>query len=278
MKYIILSVLALFCSAARSQTVVKLGPTEQKVNDAICECLTNQDLSKITTREDAASMLNGCILQKPQLIVDLAAERKIDLNDVKAMTTLGEEVGENLVLQGCLAAKQLFIKISGGASDNTKVVKHTGQDSIYAVKVKQDAEKIVKGIFNGDFETALKYTYPEALKMAGGKNMMIETIKKTMDEFKSKGITFKNGVIGEPGEFIKAKGKIFSIVPEEIYLNVNGKTLYSKSALLAISLDNGLNWYFIDAAGLTDEKVHDLFPEANHKLILPKKNQPVLLD
>jgi hypothetical protein len=279
MKKIIFSLLVLISGACYAQNAVKLGPTEQKLNDAICDCLTKQDFSKVSTKEQAIGVFNDCILQKPQLVVNLAAERKIDLNDNKAMNTLGEEVGKNLVMQGCVAATRVFAKISS-ASDTTatRIVKHTGQDSIYALKIKRDAEQIVKAIFIGDFELVLKYTYPEMLKLVGGKEMMIETIKKTFAEFKSQGISLKNVIIGQPGGFVKTQSKLFSIVPEEIFLNVNGKTLYSKSALLAISVDSGLNWYFIDAAGLTDEKVQELFPEANRKLILPKKSQPVLLD
>jgi len=279
MKNIVFSFLTLISGTCYAQNATKLSPSEQKLNDAICECLTKVDLSKVSNKDDVAFEFHSCISQNRILVVNLATERKVDLNDRQAMIALGDEVIKNLVRRECLAASRLLVKTSG-AFDITydKPVKHTGQDSVYALNIKRDAEQIVKAIFVGDFKTVLNYTYPEALKAVGGTEMMIETIKKGMAELKTQGATFKNAIVGEPGEFIKTQGKLFSIVPEEIFLNVNGKTFYGKSALLAISLDNGVNWYFIDGGRLSEEKIQTLFPETDHKLVMPKQSKPVLLD
>ena len=283
MKKIILGLLVLVSCTGYAQNAVELGPAEQKLNDAVCACLTNQDMSAVATKEQAASVYNGCIMQQPELIIKLATERKLSLNDQQSMNVLSAEVGKSLVARGCLAATQLALKMSGVVdSVNNSSIKPTprptGQDSIYVSNIKRGAEAIVKALFAGDFETVLKYTYPEVLKGVGQKDFVVETLKKSIVEMKDQGITFKNATIGQPGEIIKAKNKIFSIIPQDLFLNVNGKTLYNKASMLAISLDNGVNWYFIDGSGLTDEMIHELFPEANHKLILPKKTTPILLD
>jgi hypothetical protein len=115
MKKIILSLLVLISGACYAQSPAKLGPTEQKLNDAICDCMTKQDLSKVITRDAAANVFSDCIMQSPQLVKQLAAERKVKLDDAQAMNAIGVEVGKSLMTQGCQAATQLAIRMSGAA-------------------------------------------------------------------------------------------------------------------------------------------------------------------
>lgn len=113
MKKAIVSLLVLISGTCYAQNTVKLGATEQKLNDAICDCMSKKDLSKVVGKDQATAAYNGCIMQQVELIIKLATERKLDGNDPQAMNALGVEVGKTLVKSGCAAALQLIIKMGG---------------------------------------------------------------------------------------------------------------------------------------------------------------------
>lgn len=273
MRKIILCLLVLVSGACYSQNAVQLGPTEQKLNDAICGCLTKQNFSGISTKDQAIGIFNDCILQKPQLVVNLAAERKIDLNDNKAMNTLGGEVGKNLLTQGCQAATLLFAKMSD-ASDgaDTKIVKHTGQDSVYAVNIKRDAEVTAKSVLDSDFKTLIDHTYPPSVERAGGKEKMIEAAEYAATIIKSKGITVLKVVVGEPRDIIRIDKVLYSVVPQKVVLKSDGKTVYYTSSLLGISQNGGVSWYFVDAGNMNDEKLKADFPGISGKVTILRQS------
>lgn len=110
----VLFFLLMVCSAQIfAQAPVNLGPTEQKINDAICDCMTKQDMSTIKTKEAATQLFTDCVSQHTDLIMKIADERKIDITNDEAMNKLGLEIGKNLMKQNCAAALQLGIKMAG---------------------------------------------------------------------------------------------------------------------------------------------------------------------
>lgn len=116
MKKIILSLLVLISGACYAQNAVKLGPTEQKLNDALCDCMSKKDLSKVVSKEQATAVFNDCITQQLDLVKKLATERKLNGNDPQEMNALGVGVAKTLVNSGCAAALQVIVKM-GGATD-----------------------------------------------------------------------------------------------------------------------------------------------------------------
>jgi len=115
MKRILLFILLSMASVAvfAQQQAVKLGKTEQKLNDELCACMTKLDTAKATNKEQATAMYSECIMKQPELILKLAAERKIDQNDAASMMNLGIEIGKTLVGSGCPNAVLLAKKMAG---------------------------------------------------------------------------------------------------------------------------------------------------------------------
>jgi hypothetical protein len=145
-------------------------------------------------------------------------------------------------------------------------------------KIKRSAEIVVKATLIGDFKTVAMYTYPKVVEAMGGTNKMIELMDKTIAEMKSQGVIIKAGEIGQPGVILNTGVRLYSVIPEKIIIEVNGKRFYSTSSLLAISSNKGIDWYFIDAGNLSDEKVRQIFPDTRDKLIIPKLSVPIAIE
>ena len=117
MKKTITSLLVIITTACYGQTTVKLGSTEQKINDALCECISKLDLTQINGQQEGTKAYTDCIAKRTDLLMQLAQERKVEFNDEEAMSKIGIELAKNLLSQNCSAALQLAMKMSQATDD-----------------------------------------------------------------------------------------------------------------------------------------------------------------
>lgn len=148
----------------------------------------------------------------------------------------------------------------------------------HAITIKENAEELVTATVNNDFKVVVKYTYPALVKMMGGADKMISVLTKGFETMKAQGAAFKGGEIGEPGKILNTGDKLFSVVPEKLIMESNGTKFYITSSLLAISLNKGVNWYFLDGGNMTDTQIQQLFPEVRGKLTIAKRTNPVVIN
>jgi len=114
MKKAIVAVLLFFAAAqfTKAQTKVAMGPAVKKMNDSLCNCMSKVDFDKIHNGKDAESAFSDCFTKHADLLVDVAAEKKISITDDTAMNKLGEEIGKNLMSENCSAAVKLGVKMA----------------------------------------------------------------------------------------------------------------------------------------------------------------------
>ena len=155
-----------------------------------------------------------------------------------------------------------------------------GQTGMYKLNaaqlaaIKKQAGITANAIITQNYKVLAKYTYPAIIQMAGGEAKMIATMQKGMEQMKSQGFSFKSLVIGEVGQAKKSGQELFAIVPDVLTLNGNGGSIIARSALIAISEDNGKNWCFVDTAPLQKEKIMQVIPNYPRDLPIPEKSQP----
>jgi hypothetical protein len=113
-KLLILIITALWVSNKSTAQTRNVGPVEQKVTTALCDCLNKIDLSKITNKKEANDAFMGCFMNQSNFFVDLAAERNIAMTDNAAMHELGLDIGKNLLNQKCDA----FLKLAAKTADH----------------------------------------------------------------------------------------------------------------------------------------------------------------
>ncbi len=126
-----------------------------------------------------------------------------------------------------------------------------------------------------DFISFCKYTYPKIVEMMGGTNKMAEVIAKGSKEMLSKGTDFLSITFGEASKIITIGKELQCTVPQVIEMKVPNGRLITRSTLIAISIDNGKKWYFIDTSGKDIQTMKKVLPNLSEELVIPQKKQPV---
>ncbi len=144
----------------------------------------------------------------------------------------------------------------------------------YSNTIKKQAEMMSQLLLKKDFISFCKYTYPKIIDMMGGKQKMVEVMENGTKEMQSSGVEFLHVTIGEPSKIITIRNELQCTVPQTIEMKVPNGRLISKSTLIAISIDNGKNWYFVDTSGKDIETMKKGLPNLSGELIIPEKTQP----
>ena|ERR1700756_3651655 len=137
---------------------------------------------------------------------------------------------------------------------------------------------------SGNYARLVELTYPKVVEMIGGRDKMIETLRRGSEDMKAHASAILGAKVSEPKEVVTAGDKVFAIVPMTVRIQLPGGTLHSKGFLIAVSDDHGKTWTFIDGAGLVrepgkekeKEKLAQVLPDFPHQLSLPPREQPVL--
>ena len=139
-------------------------------------------------------------------------------------------------------------------------------------KLKVQAEELAKATVAHDFAKVADLTYPKVVEIFGGKERMIAVLNNDSTQMKAEGFELLTMTIGEIKQIAKIETEIFAIVPVKItFKSPDGKEA-GESSLVGISIDNGLNWKFID--GMNQEKFKANFPKAAEKLQIPEEKPP----
>lgn len=152
-----------------------------------------------------------------------------------------------------------------------------GQTNVedYSSKIKRQAKKMGKLLLKGNFASFSNYTYPAIVEKMGGKEKMVEILKKGTMKMKSEGTAFLKVSFGEPSKIISIENELQCTMPQSIEMKVPNGKLISNSTLIAISLDNGKKWYFVDTSGKDIQTMKKLLPNLSSELIIPNKSQPI---
>lgn len=147
----------------------------------------------------------------------------------------------------------------------------------YKEAILKDAQKIMTATIHLDYETLIRYTHPNLVQAAGGKEEMLMMIKEGMGELKSQKMSIDTVVFGQPGEIHEAGEELHTLLPENIVMSTPMGKLISKSTLLAVSNDKGISWVFLEVGStLNNDNISDLLPNFNKKLNIPTNPKPVL--
>ncbi|GEO11121.1 hypothetical protein [Segetibacter aerophilus] len=146
-----------------------------------------------------------------------------------------------------------------------------------ATNLKRQAEQMVNFFSTGDLDKFSKFTYPKVIQMIGGETKMISVLKKEMDSWESQGIRIDSVSVGDVSKIVKAGNELHSLITQRLVMKVPGGRMVKNSFLLAISPNNGANWYFLDTAPLTPDILKKLFPNFNKEIVIPTKEEPVMI-
>ncbi len=152
------------------------------------------------------------------------------------------------------------------------------KNSDHSNTIKEQAAKMGQFLLKKDYKSFCKYTYPEIIEMMGGKKKMIKELEKTLAEMLSKGSYFLNVSFGEPSKIITIGKELQCTVPQTLELKVLNGKLIIKSTLIAITINNGKKWYFVDTSSIDIQTLKRVLPNLSEELIIPKKTQPTFYE
>lgn len=147
--------------------------------------------------------------------------------------------------------------------------------SIYSKRIKDQAKIMGDFMLIKDFKSFAKYTYPKALELMGGADNMIKLMEEAEKAMTQNGSYFMNVTLGEPSKVIETAGELQCTIPQVIEMKVSNGTLLVKSTLIAISMDKGQNWCFVDTAEKNILEMKKVLPNLSEKLYLPPSQEPI---
>src|SRR2546428_8791148 len=149
-------------------------------------------------------------------------------------------------------------------------------------RIRKLAAENSAALTSGNHARLVELTYPKVVEMIGGRDKMIDTLRRGSEDMKAHGSAILGADVSEPKEIVTAGDKQFAIVPMTVRVQVSDGTLRSKGFLVAVSEDRGKTWIFIDGAGLVREpgkereKLAQILPDFPPQLSLPAAEPPQL--
>lgn len=149
--------------------------------------------------------------------------------------------------------------------------KTSSNTTVLTNEVKKQANEMGDAFIKGDYKYFVKFTHPTLIQAMGGENKMIATLTKTINQTKSQGVSFLSITFDNPTKIVKTKNELQCTIAQHLTAQVpNGKTTNS-STLIAVSMDNGKKWYFVDTTNKDISQIKQLLPNLSSEIVIPKK-------
>jgi hypothetical protein len=150
-----------------------------------------------------------------------------------------------------------------------------GQNLSTTIKVQ--AMDMATALMKNDFTTFSKYMHPNIIAFAGGKEKMKTKMDSAYATMKLFGVSFKRYWIGTPGEIVNYKNQLQAVLPESTIMKTPLGELTAETSMVAISMDKGKSWYFIDTNVYKADKLKSILPDISPKLTIPPQKKPRLI-
>lgn len=145
------------------------------------------------------------------------------------------------------------------------------ENAVLVNEIKKESKAMGDAFIRADYKSFIKFTHPMLLQVMGGENKMIATLTKTINQTKNQGVSFLNITFDYPTKIVKSKNELQCTIEQHLTAQVpNGKTTNS-STLIAVSMDNGKKWYFVDTTNKDISQIKQLLPNLSSEIVIPKR-------
>jgi hypothetical protein len=149
--------------------------------------------------------------------------------------------------------------------------KSNTENTVLVTEIKKESKAMADAFIKEDYKAFVKFTHPTLMQLMGGESKMIATLTKTINDVKNQGVSFLNITFDNPTKIIKIKNELQCTIEQHLTAKVpNGNTTNS-STLIAVSLDNGKKWFFIDTTNKDISQIKKVFPNLSPEIIINKK-------
>jgi hypothetical protein len=135
--------------------------------------------------------------------------------------------------------------------------------------LKSQALDMGKAMVAGDSRSFAKYMLPELITVGGGTDKVIQMMDSMFILFKGFGGQVKKITYGNPGKIINFNKELQTTLPQTTEITSSIADVILTSTLVAISRDNGKNWYFLDPTMNKAEQRKGKLPPISPELNVP---------
>jgi hypothetical protein len=145
--------------------------------------------------------------------------------------------------------------------------------NIFSTEIKFQGEEMARLFLKKDYKSFSTYTYPTIKEMMGGEQGEVKKLTELMGNMEAGGFTMLSLKIGEPHAIIKEGNEFQCVVPQTIEMSTPKGKVVSETYLIAISMDNGKKWFFIDTSTTDVDEMRKVLTNLSKELIIPKKEK-----
>jgi len=126
---------------------------------------------------------------------------------------------------------------------------------------------------NKDYSVIADYSYPKIVDMMGGKEKMIEVTTNSMEKMESQGFVIEELSFKDASGFMEHSGDLQSTITQVMVMQTPEGKIESTSTMVAISEDDGENWVFLNASGMSKETVKSFYENMHPELEIKKSEK-----
>lgn len=141
--------------------------------------------------------------------------------------------------------------------------------SAVATSLRVSAERMIEAIVEEDYATYIDLVYPKVVEIFGGKDIMIKMTKTNKDAQKDSGLLLTKAMFNNSGDIQESSNDFQAIVTFDYLMSVSGLTYKGQNYLLAISNDEGENWYFVELETFDEESIKTFVPTYSSNIKFP---------
>jgi len=137
------------------------------------------------------------------------------------------------------------------------------------------AQEVNDAFRRRDFGRMVDLTYPKIIEAAGGRDKMVASLAKGMNEMEAEGVIVLSSTAEAPTQIVHVSEFIYAVVPTTLRVKAQTGTFKTESSMIGISSDRGAHWIFIDAGGKDHKQLLSILPAPADALKLPAEKEPV---
>lgn len=148
------------------------------------------------------------------------------------------------------------------------------QNPPMATVIKSQAIDMGRALVSGDVAKFGSYMHPTLVQKAGGPEKMRAMADSMNKLFVQFGAQVTKLVFGNPADVVKHQQTLQTTLSQTTYLTTLMGDIELTSTLVAISLDQGKHWYFIDTTIYQERALRRDLPEISPALVIPPPQKP----
>ncbi|RYY99561.1 MAG: hypothetical protein EOO11_04585 [Chitinophagaceae bacterium] len=145
-----------------------------------------------------------------------------------------------------------------------------------ATTIKVQAMSMATALMKNDYRSFSRYMHPGVIAAAGGDARMKAKMDSASATMKRVGAGFTHYWIGNPGPIVRHNNELQALVPQRSTVRTPLGMLTVESTLIAISRNEGKDWWFIDCTVYGPQKLKTIIPDLSPQLVIPPRKKPKL--